>query len=130
MKPGTIKPTTDGTVVSFEDAPPVLEVDQVQTKGRINVEDLPDGRSQLPVVPPSRTDTSGESPMVRGRVDIEDDEPQRPKGKRQKFLKVPDAKVTKVGKGPFKLAGVVLDQGVETLLKRRDVATDFKPEDV
>jgi hypothetical protein len=131
MKPGTsIKTTTDGTqVVTFDDAPPVVEVDQAQTRSRINVEDLPDVKSQLPVTPASRTDTSGESPMVRGRVDMED-EPQRPKGKRQKFLKVPDAKgVTKVGKGLFRLAGSVLDRGVETLLKRRDVGADFKPED-
>jgi hypothetical protein len=60
---------------------------------------------------------------------MEDDEPQRPKGKRQKFLKVPDPKLPKVAKGLFRLAGVVLDQGVERLLKRRDVAADFKPED-
>ena len=128
MKPGTIQEGVK--VVVVDEVRPVLEVETVQTKGRINVEDLPDGRSQLPPVPPSRTDTPGESPMVRGGVDVNDDEPQRPKGKRQKFLKVPEAKgVTKAAKNLFRLSQTVLDQGIERLRKRRDVTSEFGPED-
>jgi hypothetical protein len=130
MKPGTLRPT-DGSQVVFDQSTTVGEVEPVvQQKTRVDVDQLPDGgRSQLPTVPASRTDTSGESPMVRGRVE-HDDETPKPKGKRQKFLKVPDAKnLQKQAKLLFRGLGQVLDTGVQKLRERRDVGRDFGTEE-
>jgi len=127
MKPGTIR--TDGSPVVFDQSTQVGEVDQVQTKVRVDVDQLPDAPpSRLPPVDASRTETVGESGLVRGRVDADVDE--RPKGKRQKLLKVLDVKaLPKAAKENFRDLTLVLGRGIQTLRKRNDVTGDFGTED-
>ena len=130
MKPGTVKPTDVGSVVPLDQATPVAEVDPVVQQRKVNLDELPEGRSQLPPRPASTVESPGESPLVRSRVDAHEEEPHKPKGKRQKFLKVPDAKgLTKQAKVLFKGLTEILDGGVQTLRKRRDVSADFGSED-
>jgi hypothetical protein len=130
MKPGTIR--TDGSPVVFDQSTQVGEVDQVHpTKARVDVDQLPDaGRSQLPPVDASRPDTAGESGLVRGRVDADADDGRPKGGRRQKFLKVPDAKtLPKQAKERFRDLAEVLGRATQTLRKRSDVAGDFGTED-
>jgi len=97
----------------------------------VDVDQLPDaGRSQLPPVDASRPDTAGESGLVRGRVDADADDGRPKGGRRQKFLKVPDAKtLPKQAKERFRDLAEVLGRATQTLRKRSDVAGDFGTED-
>src|SRR5262245_3988907 len=126
MKPGTIKTDQVGQVL----LEPPMEVERIDSKQPVVLDErtIPDGRSQLPQVPPSRTDSLGESPLVRGRVDTTDEGSK--KGKRQKLLKVAEAKtLNKPGRTEFRSAGGVLDGGVEKLRRRKDAPADFGAED-
>jgi hypothetical protein len=129
MKPGSVQTQLDPTITT----PPVDEVHEVQRvdakKERVNIDELPlVDKSQLPEVPASRTESPGESPLVKGRVGAE--ESGTKKGKRQKLLKVLDVKaLSKTGKTAFKDLEDVLGKAVQRLLKRKDAAAHLKPED-
>src|SRR5687768_17310686 len=122
MKPGTLNDgLRPGGQVQLDPTQPatVGEVERVESrKERVPLEEtLPDGKSQLPPVPASRTDTPGESQLVKSRVDAreEQEEPAK-KGKRQKLLKVLEAKtLNKPGKSRFKSLAEILDGGVQKL---------------
>jgi hypothetical protein len=116
MKPGTVKPTDVSQVVPLDQTAPTVEVERVEDKKRVNVDELPDqARSQLPPRAASSVETPGESPLVRNRVRT-GEEPGRTKGKRQKFLKVVEAKnLSKAARAAFKTLSDLLTRAASIL---------------
>lgn len=117
MKPGTVKPTDVSQVVPLDRTAPLVEVERVEDK-KVNLEERPEqAKSQLPPRAASTVATPGESPLVRNRIQARTgEEPGRTKGKRQKFLKVVEAKnLSKAARVAFKTLADLLTRAASIL---------------
>ena len=131
MKPGT---TLDaGQILPLEQptTTTVVETDQPAGQKRINIDELPQGGDSRLLPVPTSMPEAEKGALVRARIEADaDDEPRRPTGRRQKFLKVPDAKtLTKPARVLFRSVSDLLDGGVQRLRQRGDVSSDFGVED-
>ncbi len=120
MKPGNIK-TDVGHAPLVDRARQVEEAPKVEP--RVELEVPLDGRSQLPESPSSRADSSGESALVQAHIRARQDETR--KGKRQKFLKVAEAKtLAKAAKAAFKALADLLTRAATILGRLRKKLLD------
>lgn len=130
MNPGKIREKL------FQKTPDVetSEVDTLQgpdgeNHGQQTTLQVPDGKSELPQSQASSIQTSGESGVVSQQVE-QVQARRRRTGRRQKLLKVPEAKtLSKAGRLAFDNVKMVLDQGVELLQRRDDGPTQTNTED-
>jgi hypothetical protein len=120
MKPGNIKTDLTGGKVGLDRAAPTEEVGKVQHEEKkvLSLDHLPDGKSQLPEAP-SSTVRARTSSLVRTQLE-QREEQERRTGRRQKLLKVPEAKtLSKAARVAFKTLADLLGRAAMVLKKLR-----------